>query len=234
MKPALLYILFFTSLSATAQSHSDIYSDWCKMGLKGKVKEMSSSYSIVLKDSNNFKLEPPFEDETYKFSSSGYITTHIKSKNCFYILGKHQYFIKQEKVVGKTISYLYARNMVQWKDSLHFSSLRENSYLELHYTNKEHALNPKKALYVYDQNNNIKTITTTHNNATITEKVYSYNNAQQLVRIKHLIDAPDKRNITFAVTGRDTNGNPTELSYTDNSNGLVYKRIYYITYTYYD
>ncbi len=69
MKQLLLYILLFTSLSATAQRYDNITNDWCKMNLKGKVKEMrvmfySKRHHI---DSNDY------QEQVYYFNKEGFV-----------------------------------------------------------------------------------------------------------------------------------------------------------------
>ncbi|MEZ5017004.1 MAG: hypothetical protein R2800_08115 [Flavipsychrobacter sp.] len=78
MRYTLLYTMLLCTITSVAQPYKDITSDWCKMGLKGKVKEMS----ISTYDSNNVNNNN-YEKHSYLFNKDGFIkrTTYTVYKN---------------------------------------------------------------------------------------------------------------------------------------------------------
>lgn len=78
MRYALLYTILLLATSSAAQPYKDITSDWCAMGLKGNVKEMSiSTYDSNIVNNNNY------EKHSYLFNKDGFIkrTTYTVYKN---------------------------------------------------------------------------------------------------------------------------------------------------------
>ncbi|MEZ5017006.1 MAG: hypothetical protein R2800_08125 [Flavipsychrobacter sp.] len=119
MKHLLLYILLLIGTTVIAQPYYNISSDWCKMGLKGKVKEMKQKIHLS-KDG----ITQGYTLRTIQFSNNGQCTQFIIE----------EYENGQSKRSGQYTDFSYLKNDSYTATTYNVSSgQRSISSIQKHY-----------------------------------------------------------------------------------------------------
>lgn len=229
MKQLLIYLLLLTSSTAIAQPYDNIMSDWCKMGLRGKVKEMR----ITEQDTSSKKKKRPTTKETIlKFSDEGYIVEEVVKKKKKTRSTSYQYLHEhnREKLT------VYARYSNKPKRIDTFVYVIVNDTLVKGYKkNKGRQFIPKQFTYNHKQQMTATIYPSSPKKYEVFKITQDYNNEGYLHKNATIVDDRTFSNTTFTIIATDEQGNPTHLkteyeSYTCHYSISGSK---YISYTYY-
>ncbi len=226
MKQLLLYILLFTSTSATAQRYDNITNDWCKMNLKGKVKEMKVDKQIKLWAHTNLTRDIK---TTLYFSKKGYLTKTVDSCGGMRTTTYHYTFHKDHTI--SLVKETSGSTQTVFFDGYHVTPAK-----------------PDSIVYIPINNSSFEEVTYSYMRGKehISTKKYIFNNKRQLIKT---INAHYSTNYTYHkdhINVQSTNNKrEEEIVSTDILGNTTLSKISFefaplstitknITYTYYD
>lgn len=234
MKHLLLCILLLIGTTVVAQPYGNITSDWCKMGLNGKVKKQIVNYKYIYPNSDPAHTQVPETNKQFEFSPTGYLLKQSIGYSCKYKVGHYKYLIKHENIIGREFHYINTRGMREGIDTCKFSSFTDTSFTE--HTKNSNAIErrPTETVYTYNNKKRIKRITTIYQGDIIETKSFNYDANGQIVAIHIITNLGNKSHEVYTVIARDSKNNPTEIDFENIAIKSLTKRKYYISYTYYD
>lgn len=228
MKPIVLLVLLLPLISGTPDTKPDITTDWCRMGLKGKVKVMH----YTLYERKVFRNKKTKTEFITKFNPTGFIDCEVET------IRKHKHFFTEysyavtDSVINVTKRYSRSGGFSTSYD-YKISKIRNNKVIS--YCEGD-SLGIMTHIYEYDNNNRLLSEETTPSKkyTPYCLKTYTYNKAEdQLTEISYTLpEDPHPDTTTFYVEQKDNYGNPTLVK------AVLHKHpqdtsIKHISYTYY-
>ncbi|MEZ5017005.1 MAG: hypothetical protein R2800_08120 [Flavipsychrobacter sp.] len=230
MKHLLLYLLLLAATVSYAQPYQDITSDWCKLGLHGKVKEMH----ITERDTNSRKRKRPTYKETIlKFSDEGYIVEEIVKKKKKTRSTTYQYL--QEYNREKLTVYARYSNKPKRVDTIVYVIVND-TLVKGYRQKKGEPFIPKQFTYNRKQQMMATQYPSSPKKYQVFKITQDYNDEGYLYKSATVVDDRTFSNTTFTVIATDEQGNPTHIKTEYNSYTCHYSLSgsQYITYTYYE
>lgn len=226
MRYTLLYIILFLATASAAQPYKDITSDWCKMGLKGKVKEMHATMSMFRDAMNSSVTE---NESVTKFSEDGYIKeVSFTIDGELFVELHYQYLSDTEKHKGLIVTRKKGNHY--FRDSLMYVMTSDTSYTTMSYNNNTDTKQTQPTQYIYNKHQQL--IVNTNGD---TKSEFVYNKEGQRVKV-NMTTGPNNMVVTntFSIISLDAKGNTTLIADTFHNSQPPMVSTQKFSYTYYE